>query len=168
MDKDALDDFEGRKDWMRQAGETSNAFDAFCKYRDFGPTRTICKVLTLHGLQKGAQGNWRKWARQNNWKERVAKYDDFNDNERLKMIEQQEKERGEAYKKMLDKMASVVDKRIDTMRPDELSAMQALDMLDKTWDLGTRVHTSQGGTSKDSKPTTGQLEISFVDTFEGL
>ena len=161
------DDFDGRKDWSRMQGENNNAFNAFCKYRDFGAHRTIGKVIELHGLEKKVKASWANWSKKYNWKERVAKFDDWLDGERLKRLEQEEKERAEAYKKMLDKMALVVDKRIDTLRPEELSAMQTLDMLDKTWELGSKVHTSQGGSSKTERPT-GQLEISFVDAFEGL
>jgi hypothetical protein len=56
----------------RLPGETPKAFEAFCAYRDLGPTRSLQKAAD--GLDKSMKLLGR-WSSQHNWQERVAAWD---------------------------------------------------------------------------------------------
>ena len=60
------------------AGETSRAFEAFCAFRDAGPTRAITAVYrqrTGKDQAKQASGEWNNWAERFHWRERAEVYD---------------------------------------------------------------------------------------------
>ena len=111
--------------WEKQKGETSLAFAAFMVYRDFGPERNIKKALRRierdEAVVSRKYRTWRFWATQNHWIERAEDYDRDLDRialaERRRQIIEHEKDILQTSKKML----VVVDDRVDTMGPGELS-----------------------------------------------
>ena len=56
---------------------------------------------------------------------------------------------------------------LDSIRPEDLSAVQTMDMLERTFELGTVISTADSD-EKGKGSFTGQLEINFVDTFDGV
>ena len=160
-------DVEAVKCWDRQQGELNAAFHAFCLYRDFGPLRNIRKVIKLNDLDERYYASWHRWSKKFCWADRAGAYDDFCDAERQKQNKIEEMERREAYKKMLEKMTGIVDKRLDSIRPEDLTAVQTMDMLERTFELGTVISTADSD-EKGKGSFTGQLEINFVDTFDGV
>lgn len=61
-----------REPWTRQKGESHKAYQAFCLYRDFGPTRSSRKVAeTLSKSETLIRGWCSKWG----WVDRAAEYD---------------------------------------------------------------------------------------------
>lgn len=129
--------------------------------------RNIKKVLRFNGLEETYYASWYRWSKKYCWIVRAGNYDDYCDAERQKQHVIDERERRSAYKKMLDKMTDIVDKRLDTIKPDDFSATQTMDMLERTFDLGTVIQNT-GSDEKGSGSFTGQLEINFVDTFDGV
>lgn len=58
--------------WERQEGETAKAFEAFCKYRDMGPDRSLRKVV--QALNKNLT-TIAEWSSKYDWVKRVASWD---------------------------------------------------------------------------------------------
>jgi hypothetical protein len=154
------------KDWERQKSEPTSAYAAFCLYRDFGPLRNIKKVLKLHGLEVGKAGSWYRWCSKYDWYKRITAYDDWCDIERQKRFEEEEKERADAYKGMLGKVTKIVDEKLDSIKPADISTMQTMDLLERSFELGTKI--AQGVTGSDDSKNDGQLEINFVNAFDGI
>ena len=65
-----------RYPWERQFAESRQAFEAFCIYRDMGPTRSSEKVA--RELSKSAQ-LMRRWSANWDWVERVNEWGDEQD-----------------------------------------------------------------------------------------
>ena len=65
------------KPWMRTAGETPKAFEAFCIYRDLGPGRTIPDVQDALSKSSGYIRQLWEWSRTYDWVERAAAFDDM-------------------------------------------------------------------------------------------
>ena len=64
------------KPWMRVAGETPKAFEAFCIYRDLGPGRSIQKA-TESCNRPGIFSVWAAWSSKYDWVKRAAAFDDM-------------------------------------------------------------------------------------------
>ena len=65
--------------WDRQPGESTQAYAAFCRYRDGGKDRSIDAAWrTATGQQQGnkrATGRWTNWSFMHDWTTRAAAYD---------------------------------------------------------------------------------------------
>ena len=156
---------ETTQSWSRQKGEPSQAYQAFAMYRDFGPLRNIRKVIRENALEPTLYASWSRWSKKFGWKKRAEEYDDHTEKVRLLILKAEEQERREAYRKMLSKVTRVVDERLDKLRAEELTANQTMDFLERSYELGSRV----SGIETDGKDkSTGQLEITFTDDFDGV
>ncbi len=70
--------------WERQLGESRKAFDAFRRYRDMGPTRSLTRVGQELGKSRALMARWSsRWR----WVERAESWDDQQD--RVAQIELQ-------------------------------------------------------------------------------
>jgi hypothetical protein len=174
--------------WERLTGESSAAYAAFLAYRDYGPDRNIRRAVSAF-LQDAAaalagkdgetgpeQGTvekryrmWRAWSTQFRWRERAADYDQYlerlKQTERRKTIEAQE----EVYRAATGKMLQVVQKKLDSMEPGELTQGAVVEWL--TTAIGTEREIAGIVVTKherDKAGSNGQLEIQFTPDFEGL
>jgi transketolase len=111
--------------WERLADESSNAFKAFCAFRDFGAERSIKKVVDTTEQDENVRTKnyrkWYNWSSQYRWNERAADFDRYieklKQTELRKTIEVQAQKHRDATGKMLD----VVIKKLDIMNPEELT-----------------------------------------------
>ena len=74
--------------FKRQPDETNKAYSAFCKYRDFGPDRSIAKVVKKLGKKPGYARQMEEWSSKFNWIERTKAFDDKADEKRRVINEQ--------------------------------------------------------------------------------
>lgn len=167
QDKEQAADVEGKKCWERLEGEPAAAYHSFCLYRDFGPSRKIKKVLKLHELNEKKYGSWYRWSVQFEWVNRAAAFDDECEKERRILAVEEKRQYFEQYKKALGKAFEKVDRRLDGLRPEELSTAQTLDWLEKTYELGTKVHGKPVEDAENGNAD-GQLEINFFGGFDGV
>lgn len=158
-------DTDSQQVWNRKDGEPTHAYQAFAMYRDYGPLRNIKKVLRENGLDASFYASWSRWSKKYDWKKRVDAYDDHAEQVRLLIKRLEEEERRKAYQKMLSKVTKVVDERLDKLRADELTPKETMDFLERSYDLGTRV---SGLEPAKTDTSTGQLEITFTDDFNGV
>jgi hypothetical protein len=162
--------------WERLAGESGAAYAAFCSYRDYGPERNIRRAAEAAPAGEAEQGKrekryrmWRAWATRFRWRERAADYDLYLD--RLKQTEKRKtiEAREAVYRETTGKMLRVVNKKLDVMRPEELSQTAV-----KEWvETAIRAEREIAGLAvspKDERDNQGgkQLEIQFAPEFEGL
>jgi len=66
----------------RNKGEGIRAFEAFCRYRDLGPPRSLDRAWTenktanqITNRRTRCPTHWQDWSRQWKWVERAASYD---------------------------------------------------------------------------------------------
>jgi hypothetical protein len=111
--------------WEKIPGETALAFAAFCIFRDLGAERNIRKAVETVETDKAAQAKkyhgWRNWSFKYRWCERAADYDRYI--EKLKQTELRKtiEAQGEKHRQVTGKMLDVVQKKLDTMNPADLS-----------------------------------------------
>lgn len=140
--------------WERQPGETPRAYEAFTKYRDLGPGRSIAKAARLEGK---AKVTWERWSRVNNWVERVAAWDIEQDRisrqAQLDDIKKMRKRHADLASAMLVKAAQAL-KRIpaDEIKPSDISRMvdtaSKLERISRG-DVGEVVEERDGGRAEN-------------------
>jgi len=156
--------------WERLPGEKSEAFAAFCAFRDFGADRNIRKAVDSvekdEVIRARLYRGWRNLCSQFRWRERAADYDNYieklKQGELRKTIEAQ----GELHRKVTGKMLEVVSKKLDTMNPEELTQGNVTEWVN----TAIRSEREAAGlvVSKDGKAEPKQGELSFVTDFQGV
>ena len=97
--------------WKRRKGEGSKAYEAFLRYRDMGPGRSVRKAVGVQGVPKDGRRSythwWHKWSRRWHWRERAQAWDDhlheLAESERVESqlhLRQQEIEENEKQRKL--------------------------------------------------------------------
>lgn len=156
----------GEHSWeKRLAGETAQAFRAFSMYRSMGFKRSIKGCLAMHEIDPGKYGSWSRWSRLYGWNDRAAEFDEFCAKEAERAVIAEHAERRRRVMEMLDKVDSLVGKRLDSLRADDLDAYGTMDLLERSAKLDGYIAGSDGEKKTDGS---GQLEINFVDGFDGL
>ena len=153
--------------WERIPGETAQAYQAFCVFRDYGVGRNIRRSMESAEVPSRRYNVWRNWSTRFQWAKRAADYDLHLDRlrraERAKSIEAREA----AYRAATEKMLAVVSKRLDLMDPAELAQSNILDWMKGSINLEREV---LGLATEDEEEARGpkQLEIRFTRDFEGI
>lgn len=71
--------------WDRMPGESTQAYQAFCAYRDAGPTRKMDRVYRQFERQNGrtlpehrrCASSWWEWSKRFTWRTRAERYDGY-------------------------------------------------------------------------------------------
>jgi hypothetical protein len=155
--------------WERLPGESGAAYSAFCAFRDFGPERNIRKAVDAAEPDEGKRGKryrvWRNWSTLFRWRERAGEYDRYT--EKLKQAELRKtiEAQGEKHRAITGKMLAVVEKKLDTMNPADLSQGTVTE-----W-VSTAIRTeweAAGLVAPNSKSEPKQGEINFTPEFNGI
>src|SRR5215469_12732252 len=155
--------------WERLLGESGAAFAAFCAFRDFGLDRNIRKAIESMEKDEGVRAKryrvWRNWSTQYRWQERAADYDRYT--EKLKQTEFRKtiEAQGEMHRKVTGKMLEVVNKKLDTMNPMELSQGNLTEWVQTAIKAERE---AAGFAAINDKPETKQGELNFTPDFQGL
>ena len=155
--------------WEKLEGESSAAYAAFCAFRDYGAERNIKKALAANESDVVRRGRryrlWLGWSMKFHWFKRAADYDVYLDKlkqtERRRTIEIREA----AYREVTEKMLNVVNKKLDLMRPDELTQGNVKEWMTAAIDAERDV---LGIAAEKNKSESRQLEINFSEDFENL
>jgi hypothetical protein len=155
--------------WEKLEGESAAAYAAFCLFRDYGADRNIKRALATNEADEIKRGKryrlWLAWSMKYQWFKRAADYDVYLDKlkqtERRKTIELREA----AYREVTEKMLAVVNKKLDLMRPDELTQGNVKEWMTAAIDTERDV---LGIASEKRKTESPQLEINFSGDFENL
>jgi len=165
--------------WEMLPKESTEAFAAFVVYRDLGFNRSVKKAIEsvkdnsyLVCAYSQSYASWRKWAADYRWKERAADYDRYieqmKQNEHRKTIEAQAEKHREVTGKMLD----VVNKKLDTMKPEDLPISGVVDWVQTAVKADREAWQSANadclGVSASRNSTPKQGEFNFVSDFQGL
>lgn len=149
----------------RMRGETAQAFRAFFLFRNMGFRRTIKGCMEMNEIPSSKYTSWCRWAKLFDWQERAALYDEHIAKETERQIIAEHVERKRRIMSMLNKVDSLVDRRLDTLDANSLDAGGTMDLLERSAKLGGYV----SGTEKASEAKeVRQLEINFVDSFDGV
>jgi hypothetical protein len=155
--------------WERLTFETSMAYAAFIAFRDLGAGRNIRKAVETLEPNEGRWENryrvFRNWSTQYRWRERAADYDKYL--ERLKQTELRKtiEAQGEKHRQVTGKMLDVVNKKLDTMNPADLSQTAV-----NEW-VATAIKSEReaaGLVAANGKSVPIQGELNFVSDFQGL
>lgn len=150
----------------RLEAESPKAFKAFCMFRNMGYKRSIKACLELHEIDPKKYGSWARYARLFNWNERAALYDEYVAKETERELIAERVERKKRQMEMLNGFDELVAKRIKTLKPDDLNADGAMDLLERSAKLDSFITGADKEAAK--QPVQGELAISFVDSFNGV
>ena len=155
--------------WERLSGETSFAYAAFCAFRDLGPERNIRKAVETAEKDKAKHGKrygvWRNWCIQNRWRERAEDYDRYLENLKQGEVRKTIEAQGELHRAVTGKMLEVVQKKLDTMSPEDLAQGNLSDWVQ------TAIRVDREGAAlvaNNGKTEPKQNELNFISDFKGL
>ena len=150
----------------RLEAESPKAFKAFCMFRNMGYKRSIKACLELHEIDPKKYGSWSRYARLFHWNERAALYDEYVSKETERELIAERVERKKRQMEMLNGFDELVQKRIQTLKPEDLNADGAMDLLERSAKLDSFITGADKEAAK--QPVQGELAISFVDSFKDL
>ena len=145
--------------------EPPKAFKAFCMFRNMGYKRSIKACMEMHGIDPKKYGSWARYARLYRWNERALEYDTYIAKETEREILAERVERRKKQMEMLNGFDELVGKRLKTLKPEDLNADGAMDLLERSAKLDSFI---TGADKENAKPVQGELAISFVDSFKDL
>lgn len=145
--------------------EPPKAFKAFCLFRSMGYKRSIKACMEMHGIDPKKYGSWARYDRLYRWNERALEYDTYIAKETEREILAERVERRKKQMEMLNGFDELVGKRLKTLKPEDLNADGAMDLLERSAKLDSFI---TGADRENSKPVQGELAISFVDSFKDL
>ena len=145
--------------------EPPKAFKAFCLFRSMGYKRSIKACMELHGIDPKKYGSWARYARLYRWNERALEYDTYIAKETEREILAERVQRRKKQMEMLNGFDELVGKRLKTLKPEDLNADSAMDLLERSAKLDSFI---TGADKENAKPVQGELAISFVDSFKDL
>ncbi len=158
---------EALMSWEKKLeSEPPKAFKAFCLFRAMGYKRSIKACMEMHGIEPKKYGSWARYARLYHWNERAAEYDAYIAKETEREILAERVERRKRQMEMLNGFDELVQKRIKTLKPEDLNADGAMDLLERSAKLDSFITGADKEAAK--QPVQGELAISFVDSFKDL
>ena len=110
---------EEYESWDRLENEGPKAYDAFMKYCEMGPDRSLSKLGNELSKSKSLLS---RWSAKYNWFERSSAYDIHFNNIKMKEREQNIIENEKSIADTADKFLDVVGKAIDDLRPEQIKA----------------------------------------------
>ena len=156
--------------WECLPGETQRAYAAFCAYRDLGPERNIRKAVEAAEKDTGKQEKryrvFRNWSTQFRWRERAAGYDRYIEKLKQEQLRKTIEAQGEMHRAVTGKMLEVVQKKLDTMDPAELTQNNVTDWVS----TAVKVEREAAGLvmENNGKADPKQGELVFTPDFNGL
>ena len=158
---------EALMSWEKKLeSEPPKAFKAFCLFRAMGYKRSIKACMEMHGIEPKKYGSWARYARLYHWNERAAEYDAYIAKETEREILAERVERRKRQMEMLNGFDELVQKRIKTLKPEDLNADGAMDLLERSAKLDSFITGADKEVAK--QPVQGELAISFEDSFKDL
>ena len=145
--------------------EPPKAFKAFCLFRSMGYKRSIKACMEMHGIDPKKYGSWARYARLYRWNERALEYDTYIAKETEREILAERVERRKKQMEMLNGFDELVGKRLKTLKPEDLNADGAMDLLERSAKLDSFI---TGADKENAKPVQGELAITFADSFKDL
>ena len=155
--------------WGRLSGESSLAYAAFCFFRDLGAERNIRRAVEVGEPNASKRDKryrvWRNWSTQFRWRERAEGYDRYL--EKLKQTELRKtiEAQGETHRAVTRKMLEVVQKKLDTMNPEDLTQSNVTEWAQTAIKAERE---AAGLVAPNGKAEPKQGELSFATDFEGL
>lgn len=145
--------------WERQENEPANAFEAFAKYRDRGPTRS------LYGVYMGSTAQQRlEWFNAYAWKARALEYDKHLDRIRLQereaTIKEQERAGGDERKEIVNASLAFAKRELEKLRAASDSGEMPIKIAEYTKLLETCIKLSR---LEDEKSTENVKHEDYSD-----
>ena len=153
----------------RLPNESSQAYSAFCSFRDLGLERNVRKAVERFEKDESKREKrirvCRNWSTQFRWRERAADYDRYVEKLKLEELRKTIEAQGEKHREVTGKMLDVVSRKLDVMNPDELTQGNLTEWVQ----TAIRAEREAAGlATSGGRPEPKQGELSFVSDFQGL
>jgi len=109
----------GTPAWHQQAGESRRAYALFTTFREAGPHRSYAALAREQGVTRQAISGM---ARRHNWDRRIAAFDKWVEGLKASALQRAMEDVAERHIRLLDGLGEKIAKRLEAMRPEEISA----------------------------------------------
>lgn len=153
--------------WEQQEGETAKGYQAFCLYRDFGPTRTVKKVFNKYNgveFEYNSTDGLEHFSWPNRWTERAQAYD-------AHILKEESRENEALIKKFnkerMSEALELMNTAFEQMKKDLEEENLAPREKRERYKLGFEMFRTINNLDKDSKiEHSGTVKIVFGDELE--
>lgn len=144
--------------WEKQSGESNQAFEAFCIYRDLGSKRSVSAVYTE--LSKSRQLISR-WKQKFDWDKRAAAYDNAIENEARKEAVRSLKDMLERHIDISIQLQKKALEALARIKSEELSPRDIREFIKLAAELErqSRIYQTAGGEQETEETTTVDIYI---------
>tara|TARA_B100000949_G_scaffold128601_2_gene113425 strand:- start:3908 stop:4483 length:576 start_codon:yes stop_codon:yes gene_type:complete len=157
-----------RYPWERQFNESRKAFDAFCIYRDMGPTRSAQKVA--RELSK-SEPLIRRWSAKWNWVERVAEWGDEQDRQNRITQAQSIQKMNERHAALAVALTGKIVKGLNLLQDETIKGMTP-SAMSRLLEVGVKVERQARGEAgevvEEKVEATSHLEHLTTEELEQL
>lgn len=111
-------------EWEKLDAETTLAYEWFCRYRDYGPERSLAKVVQEHGKKKNYVRQLEVWSRRFSWVARATSYDVHIEEKKRLEKEGEQVRAAKEHIRLADSFMEVVWEALPKLRDSEINALQ--------------------------------------------
>lgn len=102
--------------WSRLPDEKGNAYSAFCYFLNMGAPRQLKELVSVTEFDYVSV---RRWSSRYKWFDRVAKYDEWKEEQNAKIAIEEKKSLFYVNLKLLEKCADLVSNYVDSLNTEE-------------------------------------------------
>lgn len=111
-------------EWEKLENETTLAYEWFCRYRDFGPERSLAKIVHEHGRKKNYVRQLEVWSRKSSWVIRATAYDVYIEEKKRLEKESEQVKVAKEHGRLADSFMDIVWEALPKLRGTEINALQ--------------------------------------------
>jgi len=150
------------EEWERQDHETARAFEAFCAYRDYGPARSVTKVVQgCHGTL-GSESLFHKFSMKYDWVYRCEQYDRHVEHLRYQEMRQYEAEMAKRHVEQAKRLQIQALAALERIDPSQLTPSDVLRYLE----VGMRLERLAVGSPNQDQPGQSAEELERIKNRE--
>jgi len=162
--------------WEQLKDETSDAFSAFCIFRDIKIERNIIRAVEIVyadvKVREKKYRSWRNWAGKFKWRERAEAYDRYLEQMKQGEVRKTIEAQWEKHRQVTGKMLDVVNKKLDLMNPEDLTQGMVAEWTQTAIKADREACQFEDanclGVPANRNPAHKQGEFNFVSDFQGL
>lgn len=111
-------------EWEKLKEETNLAYEWFCRYRDYGPERSMQKILQKYAMKNSYLRQLKLWSKKHGWVARAEAYDLHIEKLKRTEMENEQVKAAKEHIKLADSFMDVVWEALPKLKGARINALQ--------------------------------------------